>query len=53
MNRIYKARFVGGGDTLEEVAAMGEGELTFICFDPFAYSNAEKSLNTGMLRSLF
>lgn len=47
VNRIYKARFVGGGEKLEEVAAMGEGELTFICFNPFAYSNAEKSQNTG------
>lgn len=47
VNRIYYARFVGGGDNLEEIVAMGQGELTFICFDPFAYSNAQKSiLNT-------
>lgn len=47
VNRVYQARFVGGGDKLEEIASMGEGELTFVCFDPLAYSNAQKSiLNT-------
>lgn len=47
VNRVYQARFVGGGDTLEEIAAMGEGELNFVCFDPFAYSNAQTTiLNT-------
>ena len=47
VNRVYKARFVGGGEKLEEVAAMGEGEITFICFNPFAFSNAEKTQNSG------
>ena len=51
VNRIYKARYSGNAE-LEELIAMGEGSLTFICYDPFAYSNAKTTLQFGTAQEL-
>jgi phage-related protein len=37
------ARFNQSGNDLEELAYTGAGELTFTCFDPFAYALTEKT----------
>jgi predicted phage tail component-like protein len=41
IDKKYLARFNGSGNDLEELAYTGEGELTFTCFDPFAYALTE------------
>jgi len=51
VNRVYKARYSGNAE-LEELVAMGEGSLTFICYDPFAYSNAKTTLQFGTAQEL-
>lgn len=43
INKKYLARFNQSGNDLEELAYTGTGELTFTCFDPFAYSLTEKT----------
>jgi predicted phage tail component-like protein len=43
IDKKYIARFNGSGNELEELAYTGAGELTFTCFDPFAYSINEKT----------
>lgn len=47
LNRKYYARFDNSKTDLEEVAYMGEGSLSFTCFDPFAYSTVENTLLMG------
>ena len=42
-NRKYFARFNQSNNDLEEIAQTGQGELTFTCFDPFAYSTVENN----------
>ena len=46
-NRIYYARFTGSSNDLEELIAIGEGEIILTAFDPFAYSNVTKELQAG------
>ena len=43
LDKKYLARFNGSGNDLEELAYTGTGELTFTCFDPFAYAINEKT----------
>jgi len=43
IDKKYLARFNQSGNDLEELAYMGTGELTFSCFDPYAYSLTEKT----------
>jgi predicted phage tail component-like protein len=47
LDKKYLARFNQGGNDLEELAYTGTGELTFTCFDPFAYSINESTYNSG------
>lgn len=47
INKKYLARFNQSGNDLEELAYTGEGELTFTCFDPFAYDIYESTYNSG------
>jgi predicted phage tail component-like protein len=48
IDKKYLARFNQSGNDLEELAYTGAGELTFTCFDPFAYAINEKTqLITG------
>lgn len=37
-DRIYYAVLVSGGDELEQLAAMGDSVLNFLCPDPFKYT---------------
>lgn len=41
-DKFYYARLAGPVD-IERFAEYGEGEITFFCADPFAYSTAEKT----------
>lgn len=43
IDKKYLARFNQSGNDLEELAYTGAGELTFTCFDPFAYALTEKT----------
>lgn len=47
LNKKYLARFNQSGNDLEELAYTGMGELTFTCFDPFAYDIYESTYNSG------
>lgn len=47
INKKYLARFNQSANDLEELAYTGEGELTFTCFDPFAYDIYESTFNSG------
>lgn len=48
LNRKYWARFDNSKTDLEELAYMGEGTLSFTCFDPFAYSTVENTKLMGL-----
>lgn len=47
IDKKYLARFNQSGNDLEELAYMGTGELTFTCFDPFAYAINDSTNNSG------
>jgi predicted phage tail component-like protein len=47
VNRKYYARFNSSSTDLEELAYIGEGKLSFTCFDPLAYSTVENTLLMG------
>jgi predicted phage tail component-like protein len=47
LNRKYLARFDTSSTNLEELAEMGEGSISFTCFDPLAYSTVENTLLMG------